>query len=55
MNKNTYIIVTKYGGDKMSEFLRVGAKIEGWKDFSLAVLIALAVFIGDFILRHLPS
>jgi hypothetical protein len=39
----------------MSKYLVVGAKIKGWKDFSLAVLIALTVFIGDFILRHLPG
>jgi hypothetical protein len=43
------------GVDKMSRYFMVGAKIEGWKDFSLAVLIAITVFIGDFILRHLPG
>jgi hypothetical protein len=37
----------------MSEGITFGAKKENWKDFYLATLIGVAVFIGDFILRHI--
>jgi hypothetical protein len=37
----------------MTENLKIGEKIESWMDFTLAIMIGLAVFIGDFILRHI--
>jgi hypothetical protein len=37
----------------MVENLNIGEKIESWSDFSLAIMIGLVVFIGDFILRHI--
>ncbi len=37
----------------MVENLKSGEKIESLGDFSLAIMIGLAVFIGDFILRHI--